>query len=181
VFWQCRPEKPTRPLTLNKDTVWYGLIEMVSWIWKRKNGTSHVSPNVCLFIWLIYRLIDQSIVYSRLSNFQLSGGCRHYRWPRCKIKSTLSTDDFLQWGLFYMPHLLQEGPGLGFIRSHSTIRIRETRIIRSLRRPSNRCVTREWNVINESNVLLQNSDNLCFKKGKKSLLTIAYYLVYLIS
>jgi hypothetical protein len=26
VFLQCRPEKPTRPLTLNKDTVWYGLI-----------------------------------------------------------------------------------------------------------------------------------------------------------
>jgi hypothetical protein len=25
VFWQCRLEKPTRPLTLNKDTVWYGL------------------------------------------------------------------------------------------------------------------------------------------------------------
>jgi hypothetical protein len=25
VFWQCRAEKPTRPLTLNKDTVWCGL------------------------------------------------------------------------------------------------------------------------------------------------------------
>jgi hypothetical protein len=23
-FWQGRPEKPTRPLTLNKDTVWCG-------------------------------------------------------------------------------------------------------------------------------------------------------------
>jgi hypothetical protein len=26
VFWQCRPEKPTRPLTLNKDKLWCGLI-----------------------------------------------------------------------------------------------------------------------------------------------------------
>jgi hypothetical protein len=25
VFWQCRPEKPTRLLTLNKDTVWCSL------------------------------------------------------------------------------------------------------------------------------------------------------------
>jgi hypothetical protein len=25
VYWQCRPEKPTRPLMLNKDTIWYGL------------------------------------------------------------------------------------------------------------------------------------------------------------
>jgi hypothetical protein len=24
-FWQCRPEKPTRPLTLNKDKLWCGL------------------------------------------------------------------------------------------------------------------------------------------------------------
>jgi hypothetical protein len=24
-FWQYRPEKPSRPLTLSKDMVWYGL------------------------------------------------------------------------------------------------------------------------------------------------------------
>ena len=26
VFWKCRPQKPTRPLTLNKEKNGYGLI-----------------------------------------------------------------------------------------------------------------------------------------------------------
>jgi hypothetical protein len=35
IFWQCRPEKPNRPmaLTCNKDTVWYGLTHYAGYIW----------------------------------------------------------------------------------------------------------------------------------------------------
>jgi hypothetical protein len=96
-----------------------------------------ILPNVCLFI------------YSRLSNFQLFVSCRHYRWHGCTFKPImLSNHGFWLWGFFYVPHLLRHGISVYTVSSekpapmsHSRIRTRDVRVIRSLRRRTNRCVT----------------------------------------
>jgi hypothetical protein len=42
VFWQCRPEKPTRPLTLNKERIWCGLIDVMNDVYCMKVAFSQL-------------------------------------------------------------------------------------------------------------------------------------------
>jgi hypothetical protein len=62
------------------------------------------------------RLFVCLFVYSRLSNFQLSSGCHHYRWQGCKLDLCLALVDFSNEGSFSCHTYCDIGPQ--FIRSH---------------------------------------------------------------
>jgi hypothetical protein len=55
-------------------------------------------------------------VYSRLSNFQLSGGCHHYRWQGCKFRPMLALMAFSSEDSFSCHTYCDTGPR--FIWSH---------------------------------------------------------------
>jgi hypothetical protein len=69
------------------------------------NGETLNEFFVCLF------------VYSRLSNFQLSGGCHHYRWRGYNLDLWLALMVFSSEGSFSCHTYCDTGPR--FIRSHS--------------------------------------------------------------
>jgi hypothetical protein len=62
------------------------------------------------YVLLVTSSTDELIVYSHTSKiFLLCVGFRHYRSQGSKFRPMLSTHGFLQWELFYVPHLLRHG------------------------------------------------------------------------